>query len=100
MTTTTPTPASELPRGLAIVTRYLGPTDCKGSRIVATCRRDSDTVFRAVVSYECGLDSLDAHYQGALACLAKIQAQNDRFVLSIQCVGSQHDCYVFITKGD
>jgi hypothetical protein len=100
MTTTPPAPAWQLPRGLAIVTRYLGPTDCKGSRIVATCRRDSETVFRAVVSYDSGLDSLDAHYQGALACLAKIQAQNDCLRLSIQSVGAAHDCYVFITKAD
>ena len=91
-----PSPDS-LPRGLAIETRYAGLTDTRGSRIIATCRRDSETVFRTVVPYDHGCDCLGAHYQGALACLRKIEAQNKFYSFTIQAVGSTADGYVFIT---
>ena len=90
--------ANDLPRGLLITTKYVGPTDFKGSRIVATCKRDNDTTFRATVSYDDTHGQLDAHYEGALAVLRKIEAQNEYFAFTIQSVGSSADCYAFVAE--
>jgi hypothetical protein len=94
-----PQPAAEtLGRGLLITTRYSGATDRRGSRIIATCKRDNDTTFRAEVPYEDLHGQLDAHYQGALAVLRKIEAQNDRASFTIQTVAASADCYAFVTE--
>ena len=39
-------------------------------------------------------------YQGALACLAKIEAQNAFYSFTIQAVGSTDRGYVFITAAN
>jgi hypothetical protein len=94
-----PQPAAyELARGLAIETRYLGPTDHKGSRIAATCKRDSETTFRAVVPYDHSTDCLGAHYVAALAVLAKIEAQNDCYSFTLQAVAGTERGYAFVTE--
>ena len=36
--------------GLTIETAYHGPTNTRGSRISATCKRDSDRIYRKFVS--------------------------------------------------
>ena len=91
-------PAHKLSRGLAIETKYIGPTDHKGSRIGAVCRRDSETVFRAVISYDYGLSCLELHQQAALAVLRKIEAQNDSFSFTLQAVAPTERGYIFITQ--
>ena len=90
--------ASDLARGLAIETRFLGPTNHRGSRISAVCRRDSDTVFRATVSYSYEGSPLDCHHKAALACLMKIEAQNDHFSFRFQCCSATDRGYLFITE--
>jgi hypothetical protein len=89
--------AEHLPRGLLITTKYAGPTDSKGSRIVATCKRDNETTFRATVSYDDTHGQLDAHYKGALAVLRKIEEQNEYYAFTIQAVGNCADGYAFVT---
>jgi hypothetical protein len=84
----------DLPRGLPVVTRYVGATDTKGSRIIATCKRDDVVTFRASVSYE----NHGSHYEAALACLRKIEAQNDYFCFRFQAVASTCDGYIFTTE--
>lgn len=91
-------PAEQLPRGLLIITRYQGATPARGSRIQATCKRDSATTFRASVPYDDTHGQLDAHYQGALALLRRIEAQNDRLSFTIQAVGNSHIGYAWITE--
>jgi hypothetical protein len=91
-------PANDLARGLAIETRFLAPTNHRGSRVVAVCRRDSETVLRATVSYSYEGSPLDCHYDAALACLAKVEAQNDHFSFRFQCCAATDRGYLFITE--
>lgn len=51
----------------AIITKYLGPTDTKGSRIKATLP-DNRSV---TVSYNPAVDSLDNHEEAAWTCADK-----------------------------
>ena len=60
--------------GLTIETAFLGPTDTKGSRISATCKRDSDKTYRKIVSYQHNLNSGENHQAAALALMAVIDA--------------------------
>ena len=60
---------TDLLMGPCIVTRYLGPTDTKGSRIVATHKRDSETTWRKVISWDHSLDSSENHQAAAQALL-------------------------------
>jgi len=93
-----PQPTAEtLPRGLLIETRYRGATDTEGSRVLAICRRDNETTFRASVPYDDGLGQLDAHYQAAIACLAKIEVANEHFAFTIQAVANTAAGYGFVT---
>lgn len=50
-----------------ITTRYLGPTDHRGTRIVATGRG-----ARVVVSWEYGMFPYDNHQRAARALLARL----------------------------
>ena len=88
--------AYSIPRGGLIITRYLGPTDHKGSRVAATYQRDNETTFRAVVPYEDEHGQLDAHYRAALAVLQKVEADNGHYAFSIQAVGENADHYAFV----
>lgn len=90
--------AHELSRGLAIETKYLGPTDFKGSRVSARCRRDSELTYRAVVSYDHSLGCLEAHYAAALEVLRKIEGQNDSFSFTLQVAAPTEKGYIFITE--
>lgn len=48
---------NDVERFLAFKVRYKGPTNCRGSRILITCKRLS---YRKVISYDYGIgDSLD-----------------------------------------
>jgi hypothetical protein len=80
-----------LPTGFLIKVRYYGPTDYKGSRWIATYRRSSDKVFRAVVAYE----DHDNHHAAALACLAKINKEREAALPGDQpfiLICAAHDC--------
>ncbi len=61
----------ELPPAILIRVKYLGATDHRCSRWVATYKQDTDTTFRATVNYEKSDDRGEA---AALACLAKFNA--------------------------
>ena len=56
--------------GVIIETRYIGPTDTKGSRISAVCKRDSDRTYRKTVSWNYGKESADNHLAAAEAVMA------------------------------
>ena len=56
--------------GVIIETRYIGPTDTKGSRISAVCKRDSERTYRKTVSYSHGRSSEDNHLAAAEAVMA------------------------------
>lgn len=86
----------DLPTGFLIKVRYLGATNTRGSRWLATYKRSSDQTFRASLPYED-----DSGYSAALACLAKINTErasilpSDReFVLS--CAAHDDDAYYYV----
>ena len=56
---------------LAIHTKYIGPTNTRGARIKATCIRDKDSKWTAIVSFEYSADSETRHSLAAKALLAK-----------------------------
>ena len=62
---------ADLLQGPVIITRYLGATDHRGSRVVATHKRDADTIWRATVEWDDGLDGPENHRAAAEALLAK-----------------------------
>ena len=60
--------------GVIIETRFIGPTDTRGSRISAVCKRDSDRTYRKTVSYSHGLNSEANHQAAAEAVMAVMEA--------------------------
>ena len=60
--------------GLIIETRFLGPTDTRGSRITAVCKRDSDRTYRKTVAWDYGNDPGDNHLAAAEAVMAVMEA--------------------------
>ena len=77
--------------GIAIMTRYAGPTATKGGRIIATCKRDSQTVYRAVVAYDHSLSTAQNHATAAAAIIAKTAAP-----WRLLAAGSTPDGYSFV----
>ena len=59
--------------GLTIETAYHGPTNTRGSRISATCKRDSETTYRTFSHYQHELNS-DANHQAAAESLAELMS--------------------------
>ena len=55
--------------GRAIVTRYLGPTDHRGSRVVASTNGKGK---RVTVPWNCGLDVDDNHDAAARALIQRL----------------------------
>ena len=60
--------------GLTIETAFLGPTDTKGSRISATCKRDSDKTYRKIICYSHGYSSEQNHEHAAIALMEAMDA--------------------------
>lgn len=70
--------------GPIIRTRYAGPTDRRGSRVIADHRRDSETVWRATVPWDHALNA-EANHEAAARRLL------NRFSLSMAIAGRGHD---------
>ena len=60
--------------GITIETAFLGPTDTKGSRISATCKRGSDKTYRKVIHYSHGYSSEQNHEHAAIALMEAMEA--------------------------
>ena len=71
-------PIQAVARGFVIETRYLGPTDTKGSRVMATSRRDTSLHHRITVAYQHELDTEGAHRYAAEALIRKIEREGLR----------------------
>ena len=56
---------------IAIHTKYIGPTNTKGSRIKASLRRDSKTLWTASVPFDHSLDCEQRHARAAFTLLGK-----------------------------
>ena len=61
--------------GLIIETRFLGPTDYRGSRVTAVCKRDSDRAFRKTVNWRHDLNPTDNHRAAAEAVMHLIESE-------------------------
>ena len=55
----------------AITTRYYGPTETRGSRILAKFEGEKRAGSRVTVSYDCELNAQDNHDAAVLALAAK-----------------------------
>jgi acetolactate synthase regulatory subunit len=81
--------------GPVIVTRYLGPTDHRGSRIKATHKRDSETTEQITISWDYKLNSQANHQAAAEQLLSQWGYSND---LKIVSYGWDHDSYYWLTS--
>lgn len=86
----------QLLTGPVIVTRYLGPTNHRGSRVKATHKRDSEVTWRAVTDWDYSLDSTANHQLAAEQLLSKWVTSDD---LAIVGRGHDHNCYYWLVVG-
>jgi len=84
---------ADLLMGPCIVTRYLGPTNYKGSRIVATHKRDNETTWRKVIDWDHSLDSSANHQAAAQALLDSWPYETS---LEIIDRGHDHESYFWL----
>lgn len=82
--------------GPVIVTRYKGPTDHRGSRAVASHKRDNETTHRASVSWDPALSAEANHERAARACLAKCDFSEP---LHLVARGHDQDAYHWVFVG-
>ena len=68
-------PRQSITRGIVVETRSLAPTNHKGPRISAICRRDSECTYRAIVDYRQALDDEDNHRAAVQSVLGKIDCE-------------------------
>jgi hypothetical protein len=83
--------------GPVIRTRFLGPTNHRGSRVVAEHRRDSLGSWRSIVSYDHGVDAIQNHYRAALDLIESCPMSE--WGVQVLAVGVDRDGY-FFTVGD
>jgi hypothetical protein len=79
--------------GPCIVTRYLGPTDYKGSRIVASHKQDNENTLIKVIAWDHSLESSDNHQAAAQALLDAWPYETS---LEIIARGHDHDAYFWL----
>lgn len=69
-------PKQKLYARQAIITKYLGPTNSRGSRVKASCEAGSVTI-----DWNDALDSLENHAAAALALATKLQwTERNQFI--------------------
>jgi hypothetical protein len=81
--------------GPLIVTRYLGHTDHRGSRIKATHKRDSETTKQVTISWDYNLESRANHQAAAEQLLSQWGYDNNLMIVGC---GWDHDCYYWLTS--
>jgi hypothetical protein len=87
---------TDLLMGPMIVTRYLGPTNTRGSRVVATHRRDSETTYRKTLDWDHALDGAENHRAAAEALVASWPLDLDAVIVGR---GHDHDNYYWLVVG-
>ncbi len=81
--------------GPCIVTKYIGPTDHRGSRIKATHERDSETKWSKTVGWDYSLDANKNHERAAQE-LIDSWPMNKYFKFVLKGRGHDHSHYYFI----
>lgn len=93
---TTPGPVGATPEplcGPCIITRYLCPTNYRGSRVVATHKRDSATTWRKTLGWDHALGAEANHRAAAEALLAAWPYAFDAIIAGR---GHDHDAYYWL----
>ena len=75
-----------------IKTKYLGPTNFRGSRVKAVTSYGGTSV---TMSWDHALDAFDNHKAAAMALIEKLEWSGSRY-----CAGSADDHYVFVPVCD
>jgi len=91
-----PVKNSGLLMGPVIITRYLGPTNCRGSRIKATHQRDSEITWRAVVDWDHSLNTEANHQLAAEQLLSKWVTSDDLVIVGR---GYDYSAYYWLVVG-
>ena len=82
-------------QGPLIRTKYLGPTNYRGSRITAVHKRDSEETQRVTLSWDHSLDGLE---NAKAAALALCQSWPYEQAMTLVACGFDHDYYYFIAS--
>jgi hypothetical protein len=82
--------------GPVIITRYLGPTNHLGSRVVATHKRDSETTWRAVLHWDHALNAEQNHQAAASQLLGRWLTSDELVIVGR---GHDHDAYFWLVVG-
>ena len=85
----------QLMQGPLIRTKYLGPTNYRGSRITATHKRDGEQTQRVTLDWDHRLDGLENAKAAALALCAKWPYEQ---TMTLVACGFDHDHYYFIAS--
>lgn len=91
-----PTERQRLLTGPVIVTRYLGPTNHRGSRIKATHKRDSETTWQTTVDWDHSISAEANHQAAAQLLLGKWITSDDLVIVGR---GHDHDAYYWLVVG-
>jgi len=83
-------------RGPVIVTRYLGPTNHRGSRVKGTHQRDSEVTWQATLDWDQSLDSTANHQLAAEQLLGKWVTSDDLVIVGR---GHDHSAYYWLVVG-
>ena len=82
-------------KGPCIVTKYMGPTNYRGSRIKATHKRDSEKTWSKTLSWDYKLDSMENHRAAAQA-LIEAWPFNEYNKFELKASGFDHNHYYFL----
>ena len=77
------TMAQTIARGFAVKTKFLGPTNHRGSRVCATYKRDSEQTYRATVDWDHSIDAEQNHARAAQTLINKLNADREAHMAAI-----------------
>ena len=100
-------PDATVARGFTIKTKFLGPTDTKGSRVSASYKRSNEETLRATVHWSHGLSAEQNHLRAAELLLSRANADgrayyeeigigSDFVPFQITATGWDQDNYFFL----
>ena len=93
---TTATAATTITRGFTISTKFLGPTDTRGSRVKATYKRDNDRTWTATIHWSHACDAEQNHMRAAQELLNDL---NEDRRLYFESIGAANEAGTFEIVG-
>ena len=89
---------TQVVEGMCIKTKYIGPTNYKGTRIKAIHKRDNERTWTKTISWDYSLEAKENHLEAAKELIKSWDMKEFYPDMKIVSCGWDHEHYYFIVS--